>query len=715
MVIDQQAADSLKKNEGQGSEELGLETKRKSPGSKKSLKDQLKKKGLEGELIRKAQGGQNLDINDLSRSSSNSSIKNLSGSNNKDKDVAASGLILSPKPSGSNSTSGEIVTRDTDAAVSVSADPKASGSNLTEGDWTELLSVPGKKEPSGVNRGSSAVLGTRGARRGNSGSGTNLSSLNGKSGQKASNGDLKNLRKAGKQLESKAKGSGLDGRSGSGEVTPRTSSVDLRSDGENQRGDSNGEDKGEKVNSVGKDAEIKGEGVVFASSVDRQVKLSKDDFVGGTHPKMKASTISDSKLDLKKGKKDNKILNSSMNMVDSSALESRSSTSTKRGSSSTSNEQSGSDTDYSTSSSDSESEREREERRKRRQHILAEKAAAKAVEAIKERENTIARLEGEKQSLEKILEVREKQQVQEASELQSTMMEVMEAVDLEKQKHNNTRMEALTRLAKLEKTNADLARSLATVQWNLGVEVNRVSELRQQIELKEATHEDFRRKISSTQRTDDKLKPPKGIELEREILEAEYSLLTDKVGRLEDKAKTLESSIESTLRELENPTEVEVELKRRLGQLTDHLIQKQAQVEALSSEKATLMFKIEGTSRLLDENKAMDSAIFPSTSSRDLETGLLDLSSSKLRPMFEERIRSGRQHFGSIVRQLDSIYCAGAIFLKRNSAARIWSLVYLGCLHIWVMYILSSHSPVSDEARSGAVISLQNINNTGGV
>lgn len=37
-----------------------------------------------------------------------------------------------------------------------------------------------------------------------------------------------------------------------------------------------------------------------------------------------------------------------------------------------------------------------------------------------------------------------------ASELQTTMIETMEAVEVEKQKHNNTRMEALARLAKLE-------------------------------------------------------------------------------------------------------------------------------------------------------------------------------------------------------------------------------------------------------------------------
>lgn len=68
----------------------------------------------------------------------------------------------------------------------------------------------------------------------------------------------------------------------------------------------------------------------------------------------------------------------------------------------------------SASSSDSEYESERKmERRKRKERILAEKAAAMAAEAIKERENLVARLEGEKESLEKVVEERQKQQAQE--------------------------------------------------------------------------------------------------------------------------------------------------------------------------------------------------------------------------------------------------------------------------------------------------------------
>jgi len=86
----------------------------------------------------------------------------------------------------------------------------------------------------------------------------------------------------------------------------------------------------------------------------------------------------------------------------------------KRGSSSTTHGSSDSDSD-SGSSSDSESEREREEKKRRMEKILAEKVAARAVEAIKERENRVARLEGEKQSLEKIFEERAKQQAQEVT------------------------------------------------------------------------------------------------------------------------------------------------------------------------------------------------------------------------------------------------------------------------------------------------------------
>nr|XP_043613607.1 golgin candidate 2 [Erigeron canadensis] len=363
-----------------------------------------------------------------------------------------------------------------------------------------------------------------------------------------------------------------------------------------------------------------------------------------------------------------------------------------------------SDSDSETTSDSETDEIEREERMKKREQLLAQKAAAKAIEAIKDRENLVARLEGEKQSLEKIIDERAKQQAHEASELQMTMMETMDAVDLEKQKHNNTRMEALIKLAKLETTNAELAKSLATAQWNLEVEVKRVAELHRQIELKEASHKELASKKGSHP-SGNKLTTSRGVELGYEMLEAEHTFIIDKVGQLQEKAKNLEANIQVTRKEIENPTEVEVELKRRLGQLTDHLIQKQAQVEALSSEKAMLMFRIEAVSRSLDETKSS----MKTSTINDLESGGLWDSNSK----FQDRIQQGQKHIGSLVRQLDSIFSTGAAFLRRNPMAKIWSFVYLVCLHFWVFYIFRSHTAVSDEAGSGAAISLENINNVG--
>lgn len=280
-------------------------------------------------------------------------------------------------------------------------------------------------------------------------------------------------------------------------------------------------------------------------------------------------------------------------------------------------------------------------------------------------------------------------------------------------------MEVLAQLAKLESTNADLTKSLATAQWNLEMEVNRVAELRQQVELKEVFHEELKRGISGThqkRRSLTNLMPSKGIELEKEMLDAEYSFVTDKIERLQEKAIKLEANIEVTQKEMGTSTEVEVELKRRLSQLTDHLIQKQSQVEALSSDKAMLLFRIEAVSRLLDENKSiLTSSDISSSSKEDLESGSWESSHSKFRPMFEDKIRSGKHHLGSILRQLDSIFSAGSVFLARNPAAKLWSLVYLVCLHLWVLYILFSHPRSTEEVTSRSVLSIENINNTHGV
>lgn len=374
-----------------------------------------------------------------------------------------------------------------------------------------------------------------------------------------------------------------------------------------------------------------------------------------------------------------------------------------------------SDTESSSGSNSEEETWRAEEMRKRREHIVAEKAARAAADAIKEKEDIVARLEGEKQSLEKILEERERQQAKEASELQMSMIETMEAVEVEKRKHNSTRMEALARLAELEAQNAVLAKSLAAEQWNLEVALNRLAELKQQIGLKELAQEEHKRRMSIIKKQASSpgiMESLRKDRVEREILDAECSFTCDKIARLKDKARWLEESIGKTKREVLQPTEVELELKKRLSQLTDHLIQKQTQVESLSSEKATLIFRIEMLSRTLDENGfLLEDGKFESL---DIEGGRWQRSDYATKAALRERIRSGRQQFGLVIRQLDAIFSAGAIFVRRNIMAQLFSFFYLICLHLWVLYILMSHSRVSDGASQGSSFSLDTISNSSG-
>ncbi|XP_039050526.1 golgin candidate 2-like [Hibiscus syriacus] len=663
--IDQQAAESLGKNEKQSSDEVQLATPTK-PSGVVSLKDQLKYKPQEN--------------NDCQGKLVSDPIANIPSSNNNKNDSK-------------RNTSVNIL--NVEKEVSSKSKPST---KLTDSDWTELLSTPNQGTSSSTN-GASGIRGLKKDARKKGYLGSHLSPLEEKRKQKSNVDGIKSVKRP-----DVVSGNKLSDKPSNGEepsAPARLSSADKQNDGKNseEMKDATDEENGWELDS--KDLLSNVEGFTHSRNENhstqktmelREVDVAHDVKIGkaDAHDQFRTTVRTRNSKSIGPSK--------------SSAFDD-----VKRASQTTSDASSDLDSD-SGSTSDSEREHEREERRKRRERILAERAAAKAVEAIKERENMVAKLEGEKQSLEKILEERAKQQAKEASELQTTTMEMMDAVELEKQKHNNTRMEALQRLAKLETKNVDLARSLATAQKKLEVEINRVADLRQQIEREEVAHEELKRRITSNHQSGtylNQLAASKGIEFGCEILEAEYSVVTDKIGRLQDKARQLEASIESTRKEVEEPTEVEVELKRRLGQLTDHLIQKQAQVETLSSEKATLSFRIETVSRMLEENKSL---IMSNASSSDLESGVWGLSDSK---SLEDKIRSGKRQLGSMIKQLDAIFLAGAIFLRRNAAAKAWSLVYLVCLHFWVIYILMSHSQPSDDKRSGAVMSLENINKTG--
>lgn len=378
-------------------EELVVDNLKKPSENKPLLKDQLKKKTIE-----------NNDFIGKSRSDHTSNIDYRRGLN--------------------NFNNVNSLNKDKESSVSLNSKPKSSATSLTDTDWTELLSVPSKKAVPGGNKSGIAVLSARSPRRdgnvkGNLGLRPNVVALDGKKIQRGQTRVVKSDRRSGLELDSKFNGGGLDGRlSDVGDVTSRTSTsssgIESRNSEESgergERSDFDLKNLNTKVANENKDEGFKGSKEASDGSSNEGQLQSKDNLDDARDPSNTELSTFDGKQEPKAASNDAERPNIAVDAVDGSRVGSRISASSKKSSSLSSDEESDSGTD-SASSSDSESEREREERKKQRQQILAEKAAAKATEAIKERENAVARLEGEKQSLEKILEERAKQQALEVN------------------------------------------------------------------------------------------------------------------------------------------------------------------------------------------------------------------------------------------------------------------------------------------------------------
>jgi len=159
------------------------------------------------------------------------------------------------------------------------------------------------------------------------------------------------------------------------------------------------------------------------------------------------------------------------------------------------------------------------------------------------------------------------------------------------------------------------------------------------------------------------------------------------------------------------PTEVEVELESRLSQLTDLLIQKQAQVEALSAETATLLFRLEGLAQSNMSKGKKPSVLLDSVSiDDDLEFGLARSYGSRRKEINDHGDFGGRTIF-FVLRQLDMVFSAGAYYLRRHGPAKCCALAYLLALHIWVIFVLFLRSQEAEDTRSGALFSLDSLNN----
>ncbi|XP_032443293.1 golgin subfamily A member 5-like [Xiphophorus hellerii] len=185
-------------------------------------------------------------------------------------------------------------------------------------------------------------------------------------------------------------------------------------------------------------------------------------------------------------------------------------------------------------------------------------------------------------------------------------------------------------------------------------------------------------------------------EVERHKLELQY--LEDEHHRakvnLQSRIKDREDEIQKLRNRLTNKTlssSSQTELENRLHQLTETLIQKQTMLEALGTEKSSLVFQLERLELQLKSAQGgqsggssinMSTLEGPGTRQRNTPVLFSDQDS----PGVYGKVRKAAS-------TIDRFSIRLGIFLRRYPMARLFVILYMAVLHLWVMIVLLTYTP----------------------
>uniref|UniRef100_F6ZJ39 Golgin subfamily A member 5 n=1 Tax=Ciona intestinalis TaxID=7719 RepID=F6ZJ39_CIOIN len=192
----------------------------------------------------------------------------------------------------------------------------------------------------------------------------------------------------------------------------------------------------------------------------------------------------------------------------------------------------------------------------------------------------------------------------------------------------------------------------------------------------------------------------------RREADAEVSRLQEEIRRNEEDLIRSRSSNQARLRDKEVEVErlrnqlmvrsqsspQESELESRLRQLTEAVIQKQTQVESLSSEKSSLivqMERMEGQIKRLSQEGGRQVSLNMEDDvvrNRGNMSHIPEFGGGGLDQGMVGKVRKAAS-------VLDKFSIRLGIFLKRYPPARLFVLIYMGLLHVWVMIVLLTYSP----------------------
>ncbi|XP_041327930.1 golgin subfamily A member 5 isoform X1 [Pyrgilauda ruficollis] len=188
-------------------------------------------------------------------------------------------------------------------------------------------------------------------------------------------------------------------------------------------------------------------------------------------------------------------------------------------------------------------------------------------------------------------------------------------------------------------------------------------------------------------------------ELERQKQELHYTEeeLYRTKNTLQSRIKDREEEIQKLRNQLTNKTlssSSQTELENRLHQLTETLIHKQTMLESLSTEKNSLVYQLE---RLEQQLKAIQGtgANGPSINM----AGIDGAEGARLRSvpvLFADADASVAGMYGRVRKAastIDQFSIRLGIFLRRYPIARVFVIIYMALLHLWVMIVLLTYTP----------------------
>lgn len=191
----------------------------------------------------------------------------------------------------------------------------------------------------------------------------------------------------------------------------------------------------------------------------------------------------------------------------------------------------------------------------------------------------------------------------------------------------------------------------------------------------------------------------------KQELEAEVERYKQELQYVEEENHRAKSSLQSRIKDREDEIQKlrnqltnkalssssQSELENRLHQLTETLIQKQTMVEALGTEKSALVFQLERLEQQLKSaqggpsgNQAINIGNIEGPGARQRNTPIL----------FNDHDSQGV--YGQVRKAastIDRFSIRLGIFLRRYPMARLFVILYMALLHLWVMVVLLTYSP----------------------